>query len=111
MILNNKTTKNKTSVKSVKNYILITLCGILVAISVFLTIETATSGAEVASLDKTVVELTNEKRTLEEDLVKGISRHELQEKSTELGFFKPETLVYVSNAENTTAVAPVANLP
>lgn len=111
MIHTNKLVKNKTSVKSVKNYILITLCGILAAVSVFLTIETATSGAEVASLDKTEVELINQKRTLEENLVKGISMSKLEEKSVELGFIKPESLVYVSSSENPTAVAPVANLP
>ncbi len=102
-----KSTKatNKFTLKSAKNYVLITVCGILVATSVFLTIETATSGAEVANLDKTTAELTNQKRVLEESLVKGISMSQLQEKSVELGFVKPENLVYVSG------VAPVANLP
>ncbi len=111
MIYNNKSVKNKTSVKSVKNYILITLCGILAASSVFMTIETATSGAEVANLDKTEIELTNQKRALEENLVKGISMSSLEGKSAELGFIKPESLVYVAGNEASTAIAPVANLP
>lgn len=91
--------------KSAKNYILITICGVLAAISVFLTIETATSGAEVANLDKSVATLANQKRILEENLVKSVSLSQLSEKSAELGFVKPENLVYVSD------VAPVANLP
>jgi hypothetical protein len=81
-----------------KNYILITICGIITAISVFLTIGVATSGAEVAKLDKTIVDLTNEKRILEENLVRGISMSKLEEKSVELGFVKPENLVYISGA-------------
>ncbi|HTK03924.1 MAG TPA: hypothetical protein VL401_04145 [Alphaproteobacteria bacterium] len=84
--------------KTYKNYILITICGILAAISVFLTIEAATSGAEIANLDKTAKELTDQKRILEESLVKGISMSQLTEKSAELGFVKPENLVYVSNS-------------
>lgn len=96
---------NRISIKGFKNYILIAVCGLLVVTSVFVTIETATSGAEVANLDKTTVELTNQKRILEESLIKGISMSQLEEKSAELGFVKPENLVYVST------VAPVANLP
>lgn len=84
--------------KKFKNYILITVCGILAVISVFLTIETSTSGAEVASLDKIATELTNQKRNLEESLVKGISMSRLEEKSSELGFVKPENMVYISSA-------------
>lgn len=91
--------------KTKKNYILITICGILIASSVFLTVETATSGAEVAKLDKTVIEMGNQKRILEENLIKGISMTQLQEKSLELGFVKPSNLIYISS------VSPVAKLP
>lgn len=92
-------------IKSLKNYILITVCGLLAVVSVFLTIETSTSGAEVASLDKAAAELSDQNRILEESLVKGISMSQLEEKSTELGYVKPETMIYISN------IAPVANLP
>jgi hypothetical protein len=91
--------------KTKKNYILITICGILIASSVFLTVETATSGAEVARLDKTTVEMSNQKRILEENLIKGISMTQLQEKSLELGFVKPSNLIYISS------ISPVAKLP
>ena len=84
--------------KKFKNYILITVCGILAVVSVFLTIETSTSGAEVANLDKTSVELANQKRNLEESLVKGISMSQLEEKSTEFGFVRPENMVYISSS-------------
>lgn len=97
--------KKTTTLKNIKNYVLITFCGLLAAVSVFLTIETATSGAEVAKLDKTVINLSNQKRILEENLVKGISMSELQEKSSELGFIKPAKLVYISG------IPSVAKLP
>ena len=73
--------------------------------SIFLTIESATTGVEVSRLEKTETDLSNQKRGLEEVLVKSLSSSTLQEKSTELGFVKPTDLVYLSQ------VAPVAKLP
>lgn len=88
-----------------KNIILISIVAILAVSSIFLTIESATTGVEVAKLEKTEADLSNQKRDLEEVLVKSLSSSTLQEKSTELGFVKPTDLVYLSSA------APVAKLP
>jgi hypothetical protein len=88
-----------------KNTVLITIVGVLAISSIFLTIETATTGVEVAKLEKTEAALINQKRDLEESLVKTLSVADLQEKSVELGFVKPANLVYVTGA------ATVAKLP
>ncbi len=103
--------KNNVSIKSFKNYILIVVFGILVVSSVLITIDTAATGAEVANLQKTESKLTDQKRVLEESLVKGVSMAELQQKSIELGFVQPANLVYVSNSQDMSAITPVAVLP
>ena len=88
-----------------KNYILLTVCGVLAVSSIFMTIESATSGLAVAKFEEKEIELLDEKRNLEEVLVKTLSVTELQEKSGEMGFAKPADLVYVAQTP------PVAKLP
>lgn len=70
-----------------------------------MTIETATTGLEIAKLEKTEKELSQEKMDLEESLVKTLSMGTLQEKSLSLGFTKASNLVYITPSES------VANLP
>lgn len=96
--------KSNTKV-SLRNVILMSVCGILALSSIFMTIETATSGLEISKLEKTEAELSNQKKDLEESLVRTLSVSELQEKSSGLGFTKPTNLVYVA------PTAPVAKLP
>lgn len=105
--INNLKTK---SFKTFRNYILIGVCAVLAISSIFITIETATVGAEMAKIEKTQNLLSSQKRDLEETLVRTLSITELQQKGTELGFLKAVDLVYVANAENL-SVAPVAKLP
>lgn len=91
--------------KNKKFYILGIICGVLAVVSIFLTIEVAASGVEISNLEKTETALGDQKRSLEESLVKNLSTSLLTEKSLEMGFVKPANLVYVSE------VPPVANLP
>jgi hypothetical protein len=94
----------KKSGQNIK-YVLIGVCGILAISSIIMTIETATSSAEVASLQKEEATLADQKMSLENSLVKSLSMGELQTQSAEMGFVKPGTLVYVAPAQN------VARLP
>ena len=89
----------------IKKYILIGICAILAISSVFMTVETATSGVEVSSLRSEEAELLSQKRELEDSLIKNLSVSGLQQKSGEMGYEKPSVLVYVAEAK------PVANLP
>ena len=91
--------------KNIKKYILIGFLGALAVSSVFMTVVTATSGAEVASLQKEESRLADQKRLLENTLVKTLSMNGLQEKSSGLGYEKPSNLVYVTLPE------AVAKLP
>ena len=98
------------SFKNLRNYILIGVCGILAISSILMTIETATVGVEMSKIEKTQSLLLNQKRDLEETLVRTLSITELQQKGAELGFVKADNLVYVSSAENASNT-PVAKLP
>ena len=90
---------------NLKKYILIGVCGLLAVSSVFMTVVTATSGAEVSNLQKQEAELSDERMNLNNTLIKSLSMSQLQEKSNELGFSKPVGLVYVAAPE------AVAKLP
>lgn len=94
--------KNK---KSLRVYILGGVCGVLTVISIFLTIESATSGAEVADLQKKEALLINHQQDLQEALVQNLSVNSLQEKSSGMGFTKISNLIYVADG------IPVARLP
>jgi hypothetical protein len=89
----------------INKYVLIGVCAILAASSIFMTVETATSGVEVSNLRSQEVVLLNQKTSLEDTLVKTLSISSLEQKSGEMGYSKPSTLVYVTSSQ------PVANLP
>ncbi|MGA2910769.1 MAG: hypothetical protein ABSE04_03180 [Candidatus Microgenomates bacterium] len=90
---------------NLKKYILIGVCGILAISSVFMTVETATSGVEVSNLRDKEDQLSEQNRDLEDTLVKSLSISDLEQKSVEMGYIKPTTLVYVTPSQ------PVAQLP
>jgi hypothetical protein len=91
--------------KNLKKYILVGFIAALAISSVSMTVVTATSGAEVSALQKQEALLSDQKRSLEDTLVKTLSMNDLQEKSIGLGFEKPVNLVYVAPPE------AVAKLP
>ena len=90
---------------NIKKYILIGVCAVLAVSSIFMTVETATSGVEVSSLRNKEVILANQKRDLEDSLIKNMSVTGLQQKSGEMGYVKPSVLVYVAPSQQ------VAKLP
>jgi hypothetical protein len=102
--INNKT-KTGFNLKSLKGYLLSGVCGILAVFSIFMTIESATSGAEVSEIQKKEALLMSQRQDLQEALVENLSINSLQEKSNEMGFTKINNLVYVAES------VPVARLP
>lgn len=97
---------NKTNlIKDHKNYLLLVAVAILAIANVVMTINTAATGVEISSLQNQESALTIQKRDLQDSLVKALSVSGLQEKSSELGFVKPENTVYLSES------SVVANLP
>lgn len=97
--------KKTNLIKSYKNYVLIVICAALTIANVIITIGGAGSGATITNLQKQELSLSEQKRELQDQLVKSLSINDLQEKSDSLGFVKPDTEVYLPQA------APVANLP
>jgi len=88
-----------------KKYILTIFLVVLAVSSVFMTVTTATSSAEVSSLQKEEARLSDENRYLKGELVKSLSSGNLQEKGEGLGYVKPGNIVYVAPPE------AVAKLP
>jgi len=101
---NNKS-KKEFGLKNIRVYLLSGVCGVLAVASIFMTIESATSGSEMASLQSKETMLNAQQQELQENLVQNLSVNSLQEKSSELGFTKVTNLVYVSEG------VTVARLP
>lgn len=91
--------------KKIKIYFLWALIAVFVMANVYFTVELATSGAEIANLEKKEVELSQENNLLREQLSKTTSLNEIAQKADEMGFAKPARIVYLSGEE------PVAKLP
>ena len=98
--------EKKITESSFTKYLLFVVGGLLAVSSVFMTVETATSGVEVSSLREKEAQLSMEKRNLEATLVESLSVNELGEKSSELGFGKPVTMIYVADSQEVAARLP-----
>lgn len=85
--------------KKLQRNLLIVTGIIFVISSVFLTIESVTSGAEISSLRLQEENLLAKKSDLAQVLVKSISVSELQTQSESLGFIKPTNLIYVEEGQ------------
>ena len=97
---------NKTNlIKDYKNFVLLGIIAILAIVNVVMTINTSATGVEIASLQDQETSLVNQKRDLQDLLVASLSVNSLQEKSSELGFVKPESTIYLSDS------VAVAKLP
>jgi len=82
-----------------KNYILITIAVILAVSSVLVTIGSASSGVEASKIEQEKTRLLSQKRDLETSLVTSLSMGELETKSGELGFVKPQDPLYLGGID------------
>lgn len=94
---NNK--KNNKAFYSVFGVIIIAAC-------VFLAIECATSGAEMANLIEKQEMLEKEKKDLNAKLVDLSSLNVIQEKALSFGFQKPQRVVYIQESEEFASLLP-----
>lgn len=81
--------------KKNKNYILLGICAVLAVSIIFTTIESTTTGVTMSHLEGIKAQETAQKQELEGTLVKSISVATLSEKSVDMGFTNPESIVYV----------------
>jgi hypothetical protein len=73
--------------------------------TVYLTIEAATSGANLADLSQKEAVLIRENDSLANEMVKNSSLNGLGKKAEDMGFVKPQTVIYISEKD------AVAKLP
>lgn len=78
---------------------------VIVAGFIYLTVETATSGAVLSDLEHKEAVLTEENRTLSDAITKASSLNSLEVKTGELGFSRPSNILYITGKEE------VAKLP
>ena len=96
----------KRTKRKIKNTtILLPILAALAFVVVFLTIESATSGAQIAQLEQEEAILTKQSRELSDKLVKASSLITLGEEAKVLGFKKPSQIIYITEKE------AVAKLP
>jgi len=84
---------------------LLPVLALFVVVTVFFAIEFSTLGAYVAALEKEESDLVREKQDLSNQLINSSSLSEMGEKAEELGFKKPDEVIYISEKE------AVAKLP
>ena len=96
-IRKNSQTKKRISLN--KKMLLWTFVGLFIAIQVIFTIQTATSGARISSLESKAIELSNINKELEGKLIEATSLSKLQEKAFDLGFVKNVETVYLKSGE------------
>lgn len=81
---------------AIKKRSLITLFGAtLIVLNVFFTLQMASLGVRVADLERVLTNLEKENADLETKLVDSSSLLHLQEKSTQLGYSKPEESLFI----------------
>jgi len=90
----------KRTKRKIKNTtILLPILAVLAFVVVFLTIEAATSGAQVVQFEQEEAVLTKQNRELSDQLVKASSLITLGEEAEILGFKKPSQIIYITEKE------------
>lgn len=102
---NNLLNKQKLAFAVKGNYIFWLAVSAFGVISIFFTIQTATSGAHLAQLEKEEANSRRENQALSAELVKLSSLTSIKEEAEQLGFGKPAKVIYIK-AEETVAQLP-----
>ena len=85
--------------------IIVPIIILFVVSSVYMAIQVATTGAKIAKLDTEKRSLQKENEEISNTLINSSSLSELGEKAEELGFTKPEAIMYIKGDKQ------VAKLP
>jgi len=79
--------------------------GIIGAVTVYFTIQTITSGALLVNFERQEANLVGKNQALSGELVRSTSLISIEEAAEELGFAKPEKIIYITQQDS------VAKLP
>ena len=99
----NKINQDKKRIN--KRILLWMLTVVFIGVQIFLTIQTAVSGARLASLESEKRKAIEQNKQLSEILVSNVSLSGLNDDAEQLGFVKPQNMMYVGEEET------VARLP
>ena len=91
--------------RTIKSNIVWILAVPLVAASIFMTVEMASSGAELSKLEKEEVGLRAENQRIGTELISASSLSQFENTYESLGFIKPEKTIYITEED------AVAKLP
>ncbi len=72
---------------------------LILVVAVVFTLEAVTSGAELSNLEKEEATLVSQNKDLSDSLIKSSSVLSYEEKLEELGFIKPEKILYITEKE------------
>ena len=97
--------KDKINIKGIGRYFAWMFIVLLLTVDVFYTISSAVSGAEISNLENKEVLLKDQNRVYKEEMVVKSSLTSIEKKAMELGFVKPQEVVYIAEKET------VAKLP
>jgi hypothetical protein len=73
--------------------------GVFVVLQVFLAVHSASTGAELAHFEKEASQLSNQNRTLSDELIRSSSLLKTGESSEDLGYFAPQNTLYLTSDE------------
>jgi hypothetical protein len=92
--------------KKIKSYSLIIVLIVIFVANVFYTIGAAASGAEITKLENEATALASQNQNYKEQIMQKSSLTEVETKATELGFMKPQSVVYAAKVEAVAAKLP-----
>lgn len=93
--------KNKTLIVlgiEVPLFFAVFLCALFVC-TIFFAIESTVLGSRLAALEKKGADLANKNTEVSNRLVQSTSLNNVQERSDELGFVKPENIIYITKED------------
>lgn len=105
IFINNKLTKKKMYSKKTRvlglnvPLFMAPIFVVLIVASVFIMIDVATSGSKLAKLEKEKASLSRENGEIKEKLIGDSSLTELSNKAEDLGFAKPQSVIYVTDID------------
>lgn len=94
--LSQKSGKKLSNRKTLLTWILL---GVFVVVTIFFTIQTATSGATLAQLERDGETVIEENRTLSRQLIYLNSLSSLEKEAKGFGFEKPQKVIYIFEDE------------
>lgn len=90
---------NLKKIRIKKNYFLWVTVVFFIVSCVYITIQTASTGARLMVLEKEEAKLISDKQKLSAEIIKSSSLIKVEEKAKDIGFTKPQNTIYITGEE------------